>query len=186
MTTNVKGTALASTIRYITEKFGPEGLERVLARLTPEERAPIKKGVLATVWYPFALLLKLMREARECFGTQVPHLPREMGKASADYALTGIYSIFLRFGSPQFIVSRGTSVMKTYYSTGEMRVVTSEKGHAVMEVVGFGEPAPEFCERLEGWMHRTVELSGGTGCRLVHEKCVNRGDTLCRFEGWWS
>ncbi len=184
--TNVKGTALVSTVRFVTERFGPDGLTRVLARLAPEQRTTIANGVLASVWYPFPLLIDLMRATRAEFGREVPDVVRAMGRASADYALTGIYKIFLRFGSPQFIISKASSVMKTYLSTGETRTVTSEKGHAVMEIVGFGDPAPEYCERLEGWMARTLELSGASGIRIVHDTCVTRGGDRCRFEGWWT
>ena len=76
--------------------------------------------------------------------------------------------------------------MHTYYSTGEMKTVVSEKGHAVLEMSGFGEPAPELCDRMQGWMQRTLDLSGGKGIRIVHDVCVNRGGPVCRFEGHWD
>lgn len=62
----------------------------------------------------------------------------------------------------------------------------SEPGHAVIESSGFGDPAPELCERLLGWMQRMIELSGGRGFRSVHDECVNRGGAVCRFVGWWE
>lgn len=184
--TNVKGTAFQSTLRFIEERFGADGLQQVLGRLTPEERRPIEGGVLASSWYPFPLLLRLMRLTREHSGDRVPDLYREMGRASADYAVTTVYKIFFKVGSPQFIIQAGAFVFKTYYDTGELKTVVSEKGHAALELVGFQDPAPEFCERLQGWMQRTLELSGGNDLRLLHPLCASKGDPLCRFEGWWS
>jgi hypothetical protein len=119
-------------------------------------------------------------------GGDAPRLYNEMGRASADYALTTIYRIFFRVGSPHFIVSKAASIFKTYYSSGELRTAQAEKGHAVLELHGLQDTAPELCERIGGWMERTIELSGGTGVRIVHDQCVNRGQDVCRFEGWWS
>ena len=184
--TNVKGTALVGTVRYITEHFGPEGIRTVLEELSAEDRALVESGVLVSAWYPFSLLMQISRVAHKHFGAERPDIYRELGKASAEYALTTIYKIFFKVGSPQFIISRGSALFKTYYTTGELKAVQSEKGHAVIDFVGFEEPAPEFCERLEGWMQRTVELSGGKDLRIAHLQCVNRGDAVCRFEGYWS
>jgi hypothetical protein len=182
----VKGTAINATVRFLTERFGPTGLKKVVEGLSPQQRAILDSGVLVSSWYPFSLVLDLTRRAQHVFGDQVPRMAREMGRSSADYALTTIYKIFFKVGSPQFIIAKASSVYKTYYSTGELAPIISEKGHAILEMKGFSEPAPELCDRLTGWMERTLELSGATEIRMMHPQCVNRGDACCRFEGFWS
>jgi hypothetical protein len=111
-----------------------------------------------------------------------------MGRAAAEYGLTTFYKILFKLGSPQFITSRAASLWRTYNSSGEMTVPLCEKDHAIVELVGFAEPARELCEseRLPGFLERTVELSGGHDVRLVHPLCVNRGEPTCRFEVWWT
>jgi hypothetical protein len=183
--TDVKGTVLASMVRYLGETFGEPGLQEVLADLTPGERTQVET-ILASAWYPVPLLLKVMRTAFKHFGGQAPRLYHDMGRASSDYSVTGVYKIFFKVGSPHFIISKAGSLYKNYYSTGEMQSVVVEKGHAVLEMVGFQDPAPELCERIAGWLGRTLELSGAAEVRLVHPQCMNRGDTICRFEGWWT
>ena len=183
--TEVKGTVLASMVRYITETFGQPGMSKVLDDLSPQERTHVE-NVLASSWYPVALLLKVMRSAHQHFSSQVPRLYVEMGRASSDYSVTGVYKMFFKVGSPHFIISKASNLYKNYYSTGEMKQVVVEKGHAILEMVGFQDPAPELCERILGWLARTLELSGGKDLKLVHPECVNRGGTVCRFEGWWN
>jgi hypothetical protein len=184
--TEVKGTALVATVRFISERFGAAGLNRVAADLAPADGALLLAGPLVSAWYPFPLLLQVMRSAGKHFGAGQPSsVYRQMGRSSADYAVTGIYKIFFKFGSPQFIISKGSALFKTYYSSGEMRAPVCEKGHAIVEYAGFADPAPELCVRIEGWMERTLELSGGKDLRMKHDECVNRGGAVCRFEGWW-
>jgi hypothetical protein len=180
---NVKGTSLVSTVRYIQETHGQTGLKQVFAGLSPAERDLAEAGFLTSSWYPLDLLMKLTLLGKEQFG---PKLPKALGKASADYALSRVYKIFFRVGSPQFIISRATAVYKNYYERGEMKAVVAEKGHAVVELSGIPSQAPEFCERLIGWQERMLELSGAKDVKVVHDLCLGRGDAVCRFEGWWA
>jgi len=46
--------------------------------------------------------------------------------------------------------------------------------------------APQFCERIYGWMQRTLEMAGARNLRSAHSACVHRGDPACRFEGSWD
>jgi len=184
--TQVKGSALTSTLRFARERFGENGLREVLARLDPEDRARVEAGVLVSSWYPFRLMLSVMRETHAVYGASLPHLYREMGRASADYSLTTIYKIFVRIGSPQFTLGKAARVFQSYYDTGTMEAIVNERGHTVLELRDFGEPAPEFCERLMGWLERTLELTGGRDLKGAHPRCRHRGDPTCQFEGYWS
>ena len=182
----IKGTALGSVQRYVHEHFGEDEWRAMVAALAPAERQPIEHGILVSAWYPFGLFIAIVRAAEAQLGTRVPRLHREMGRAAADYGLTTLYKIFFKVGSPQFIITRSAKVWRTYYTSGDMTVPVCEDGHAVVELVGFEEPARELCERLPGFFERTVELSGGREVRLIHDVCVNRGASTCRFESWWS
>jgi hypothetical protein len=184
--TRVKGTAIASTLRFVRERFGAEAVAQVRGDLEPALQASLPDEPLASVWYPFALLMALGRSAARRFGGGMTYFHREMGRASADYAMNAVYRIFFKLGSPQFVVARATRVWRTYYDTGELKPLVAEPGHAVLELSGFTEPMPELCERLIGWMSRSVELAGGKNLRSAHTLCVLRGDEVCRFEGWWE
>jgi hypothetical protein len=35
-------------------------------------------------------------------------------------------------------------------------------------------------------MERTMELAGAKNLKSQHSLCVHRGDTVCRFEGFWD
>jgi hypothetical protein len=181
---NVKGTALVSTVRFLKEAHGETAVKRVFSSLPKQERELAEHGFLVSAWYPIDLLMGLTRIAKEQLGGD---LAKALGRASADYALTTVYKIFFRVGSPQFIISRAATLYRNYYDEGEMRATVAEKGHAILEVSGFVPPPPiEFCERSLGWFERTLELSGAKEIKLAHDTCMGRGGQVCRFEGWWA
>jgi hypothetical protein len=182
----VKGTALVATERFLRERYGDEGLKRVLAALGAEDRGAIETGLLVSTWYPMELLLRLMRTAKEQLAPADLDFFRNLGRASAEYGLTTVYRIFFKIGSPQFILSKSSRMFSSYYDTGDMQVVSIGPGHAIVELVGFEGGSTEYCERIHGWMGRTMELSGARNLRTVHPLCVHRGDAVCRHEGYWD
>jgi hypothetical protein len=182
----VKGTAVRASMRFLQERFGPAGVGPVLEKLDPKHRAELGSGVLDSVWYPMSLLLELMRAAVAVHGEGHPELIREMGRASAEYGVKGVYKVFFKVGSPQFIIGRASRVFSSYYDTGQIRVVESGPGRAVLDLAGFDAGAPEFCQRILGWMEKTVEMAGARNLEPAHSLCRHRGDEVCRFEGRWE
>lgn len=57
----VKGTAVQSSLRYVRERFGDEGVAHVLAELPDADRSALAGGVLPSSWYPMQTLLRLLR-----------------------------------------------------------------------------------------------------------------------------
>lgn len=182
----VKGTAVQSSLRYVKERFGEGALARVIEALPEEDRKALGHGILASSWYEMGAFLRFMQEAERQLAAQEPDVVRKMGRASCDYGVTTVYRIFFKVGSPEFIISRGTRVFSSYYDSGELRIVDSGPGRAVAELVGLQGGAPQFCDRIFGWMQRTLELAGAKNLRSAHSSCVHRGGAVCRFEGSWD
>ena len=182
----VKGTAVLASLRYVRERFGDDALARVIEALPDADRAAFGHGALASSWYEMDAFLHFMQEAERQLGAQEPDVVRRMGRASCDYGVTTVYKIFFKVGSPEFIITRATRVFSNYYDTGELRIVESDPRRVVGELAGFEGGGPQFCDRIFGWMQRTLELAGAKNLRSAHSACVHRGDPVCRFEGRWD
>lgn len=184
--TDVRGSAVDATARFVAAKLGAPRVAEVYRQMTPEHREMLEAGVRGQSWYPLDLMLDLMRTAHAVHGGDAAQLYRDMGRASADEALTTIYRIFFKVGSPQFVVSKAASIFRTYYDGGHLRATVAEPGRAVLELHGFPQPARELCARVTGWIERTVELAGATRLTVTHDACVSLGAAACRFEARWS
>jgi hypothetical protein len=184
--THAKGTALLSSFRYVRERFGEGPLASVIEALPEADKVLIGQGILASSWYPLESLLHFMQATERRLRALEPDVLRKMGRASCEYGLTGVYKIFFKVGSPEYVVSRGAHVYSSYYDTGELRIVEVRSGRAVVELVGLEGGNRQFCERFYGWMQRTLELAGAKNLRTAHVTCAHRGDPICRFEGSWG
>ena len=183
----VKGTAVQSSLRYVRERFGEDPLARVIEALPEGDRAAFGHGVLASSWYGMDAFLRFMQEAERQLRAQEPDVVRKMGRASCDYGVTGVYKIFFKVGSPgvHHLAGRpGSSrATTTRASCGSRRPARSGRWPSSSGLEG---GAPQFCERIFGWMQRTLELAGAKNLRSAHSACVHRGDPVCRFEGSWG
>lgn len=183
---NVKGSAVKASALFVQERLGMEGYQRISGRLPPGARETFQGAILQSSWYPFAHLRAFMEEARK----EIPTPPGrsiawEMGRFSADHGLNSLYRVFFKVADPGFIIRKGSQVLATYYDSGKMEPVVEEKGHALLRLTGFDEPHPLFCDRLLGWMERTLELCGAASIQMGHPRCLSRGDASCDYEGRW-
>ena len=96
----VKGAALVSTIAYIKLKHGEEGFEKVLSKMSEEDREILSEPIMEPIWYPFRLYVNLTQKVDQVFGIGDLSLVREVGAFGADHDLKTIYKIFYKLGSP--------------------------------------------------------------------------------------
>ncbi len=182
----VKGTAVLSSLRYVRQRFGEPALAGVLSALPAEDGARLRDLVLASSWYPIGCLMRFMQEAEKQLASQDPKLLQNMGRASCEEGLKGVYKIFLKVGSPGFTIDRAARVLSNYYDTGELVVVDKGERRVAAELRGLEEAGQPLCERIYGWMQRMLEMTGVRNLRSAHSSCVHRGDPVCRFEGSWD
>ncbi len=182
-----KGTVIASTIAFLNEKFGKEATDQLIDGLGPEQSALLKGPILLGNWYPVDLLTKLISSAEGKVAVPGDRtLAWELGRYSAETGLKGIYKIFFKVADVGFIIKRSPQVWSSYYDSGTMQVVAAESKNAIMRIAGFDQPSPLLCDRILGWMQRTVEMTGGKRVVMSHPSCAARGDAFCEYRGEWE
>jgi hypothetical protein len=183
----IKGTAVSASVAYLRNRLGEEGFDRLLQTLPEDPRASFSRTVLESTWYEFGHLLILMRAAESQVALPPGRsLAWDMGRFSAEHGLNTVYRMFFKMADPSYIVKRASHLFPAYYDSGEMRLVTQDSSGAVIRIAGFREPCTEFCDRMQGWMERTIELTGSKHVQLEHPRCAARGDAYCEYRGLWD
>jgi len=183
----MKGTVLASSVAFLKMKMGEKEFDALVAGLPADDASVLRLPILQGNWYRFGLLTDLMKAADGKIALPPGRsLPWEMGRYSAESGLNGIYKLFFKVAETGFILKRATQLFAAYYDTGTMSVVSSQEGLAVIRIVGFDQPSPLFCERVQGWCQRTTELAGHDHVTLSHPRCSAKGDTFCEYKGEWA
>ncbi len=183
----VKGTAVKATVAFLRERLDEDTFQAVLDGVDGNERELLTQPILQSSWYELSLLLHVMAATEGRIKLPPGRtLAWEMGRFSADYGLKTIYKVFFKVADPGFIIRKSSQVFSAYYDSGAMEVLGTEGKTADLRLTGFNQPHAWFCDRLMGWMERTLELSGAKNARMVHPKCLARGDATCDYSGRWE
>ncbi len=183
----VKGSAIAQMPRFITEKHGDYGFKKWLEALSPQAKEVYGGHIMANSWYPFKeLMVEPTAKMCELFYGGNPRGATEAGRYSADAGLTGVYKIFVKAGSPDFILKRASTIMAGYYTPSQLSIIESSPGKAVVHITQFSEPSALVEARIAGWMQRALEIHGCKNVALKIPKSLTKGDPVTEYSLTWS
>lgn len=183
---NVKGSALASRVLWVELGHGASGVDRLVAQSSQELRAAIEGRIDKAKWYPFDQFVELNLTIDRLFGRGDNSLIRPLGRFGADANLTTIYRLFFKVGSVHWILGRGVRLWSAHYDSGYCEIATRGPRSAVIRIRDFDTPHVAHCLSVQGWIERSVELSGGRRPICEESLCRTRGDAMCQFDGGWE
>ena len=159
----VKGNRFIHRLDYLRAHDPGGAEERILADMDPEFVRQLRKGLIKNQWYPIGEYAKFHRLLDRHLGQGDGVLVRELGRLSARDAFKGIYRVFFKVGSPEFIIHSAPILWRQLYNSGTMRIEAEpEAGRSRhrMVISGFDEPYEELWQIMEGWIEGTLALAG--------------------------
>lgn len=176
----VKGTALSTRLKYVEEKAAPEIKEKVYAELTEGFQQEIRKGIFANTWYPIGYYLEINQAIAKIMGNGNEEIAFDVGCYSADQVLHGVYKLFYKIGTPEFVLKNASRVMNQYFTEGKLRVVFDLPRQARIYFEDVRDYRHTQCLSLIGWAYRNIQLSGGKNVTHQVVQCRKRGDPACQ------
>lgn len=179
----IKGASVKAAPEFVRRYFGLR-YDEWLASLSQLSREIVEQ-VFVSNWYPlYESVIEPTKKICDLFYGGAEEGAWEVGRASADHALRGVYKVFVRFGSPGFIISRASKVFTNMLRPGEMKVVESAPKRAVLHM-----QIPESDWLLEirmaGWMQQALIISGCTKPEVEITQSLAKGDPITEFVATW-
>jgi len=178
----IAGTVINSLQKYLHAAHGPGAFDRVMARVSAEDRSHFAGIVSPLQWYPTHAALALMDAGRDLFGPHDFH--ERYGASSADDQIHTIYRFLLRLTSPTWMINRGMSMWSRFHNTGVWKVEGSERSMRGT-LRDFAVVHAPYCRVLVGWIWRASQITGAPGARVWHPECRAAGKSECVFIGRW-
>jgi hypothetical protein len=179
----VRGSALWARKEWVRHLYGEEGLEKLLAHLSPAGRNLIHAEIDRTQWYNFPLFLDWCIAVDRAFGAGDCKLNAEMARWSAHKNTPSLYSVFIRLGSVDWLLNRSTKLWKEHFNAGTLEVV-HEKNATIAEARLTDWPSPHLAHSYSvlGFAVGVIELSGAKNVRgeLVSCRSLGGDETLLR------
>ena len=182
----VKGTSVATIPEFVRHGFGSRFNEWIDS-LSDGSRKIMNSTILMSDWYPLQeSVVEPTGKICDLFYGSQDRGAWEAGRFSADFALKGIYKVFVKWGSPEFLVKRASKIMPTYYRPSELGVYEMSYGKAKVHITEFPEPSRFVELRIAGWMERALEISGCKGIEVKITYSLTKGDPFTEFLAKWK
>ena len=180
----MKGSAFTARFEYLRtrhEKLWPDYLEQ----LAPETRELATTRLLKNAWYPFDAFADLNVVADRVIGNGDLALVKQLGKYAAEANLPTLYKLFYVVGSPEYIVRKAATLWSVHHTTGRSELITHQQNYVEYQLHDFAQPHRVLCKSLEGFIERSLELTGVTQISIREKQCAAAGAPYCSFHGRW-
>jgi uncharacterized protein (TIGR02265 family) len=181
----VKGAVLKSRMAFVEEHSGKEGVQRVLASLSPGDQRTLRM-LFTSNWYPFELSKTLDDAIVRVLGGGRTEFFERLGVASAEKNLATVHSGYLTKGDAHEFLAKAPSIYSLYYETGRREYQATGPKEGVLTTYDAETFSAPDCLTVVGWYRRALEMCGVRGVKVVEEECRATGGKVCRYRVRWE
>jgi len=183
----VKGTAVKSIKEYVEKKYNAQ-LNDWIRALPDSSSKLMNGGIFANNWYPMkdGAVEPTKAIAKLFYNNDIKQAALESGRYSAEIGLKGVYRIFVKVASPNYLMQRAGRVFTSYYSPSEIAVVDSHDKGLTLHITKFPEPEEVIEHRIAGWCERALEFTKCQNVRANITKSLAKGDNLTEIVITWN
>ena len=175
---------MQSRLEFVRERGGDAAVQRILARLSEEDRKACAH-ILTAAWYPFDLNERLddAIAAEMNIGDRVFLL---MGEKSATHNLSASHRVFATGRDPHGLLRRAAQIYQAYYDTGRREYEQTGEKRAVLRTYDSKSFSKHDCLTVVGWHRKAIEMCGGNNVRVIETKCRATGGDCCEYVCEWE
>jgi len=183
---HIKGTAVLDALEAIKARAGKAGLDKIISHLDPEAREIFQRPISPSSWYSCDAFSRFLEaDIRETAGGNEQELVKR-AEAVIEKQLSGIYKMFVRLGSPEFVIRRIAAAHSTYFDG--VQIIPEMKGpkSATIQYVGFSRNHRVMGFAVIGFFRKALEISGAKKFDVRFTVPIEAGQKFCELTLTWE
>jgi hypothetical protein len=183
----IKGLTIRTNPEFV-RKYYPDRYQEWLNALPETSRTIMSNHIVVNEWYPIldSLTVPLRLVGQVFYGNDWKKASWDLGRFDAEETLTGIYKLYVKFGSPSHLISRASRIMAAYYDNAQIMLIQSDKNRVVLHITRFDQPDEAIEYNMAGWIERALEISGCVGIKVELKQSLARKDPVSEFVVSWN
>jgi len=159
----IKGVSVTNYNNYVKNNLSHK-YEEWLNSMSEESRKIYSNMILSSNWYDFnnAYIEPMKVLADIEFEKNYSKTVFDLAYQSALHALNGIYKIFIKIASIEFVMKRVSSIISTYYSDAKIEIAEANKEYIKLTVDGFVNGHELVFDGICGWISGLLSLISKT------------------------
>lgn len=182
----IKGVAVKSIQLFVEKKY-PERYNDWLNSLSEKSKFIMSGRIIDGAWYDmYEAAVEPTDKICKMFYNGSERGAWESGRYSAEVGLKGIYSFFIKIISPEFLISRASNIMTTYWRPCEIKAEKTGENIVFLNITKFDSPNNLMEQRIGGWIEKALELCGCKNLNITITKSLAKGDKLTEYKAKWD
>ena len=183
---HIKGTAVQDTLKAIEARAGKAELEKIISHLDPETREIFQQPISPSAWYSCDAFSRFLEaDIQETAGGNEQELVKR-AETVIEKQLSGIYKIFVRLGSPEFVIRRIAAVHSTYFDGVQIMPEMKGPNSATIQYVGFSRNHRIMGFVILGFFRKALEISGAKKADVHFTVPIEAGQEFCELALTWD
>jgi len=182
-----KGINIKTTRDFVKTQF-PDRFEEWLKYLPEDSQVLYKDTVNVGEWFdikpaysdPTNKIVELLYNGNAQKGGE------DLGKYSAQMALTGIYKVFLLVATPQYLMKKASRMIEHFYTPSEIIVSESSSKMAILKIKKFEGITKSVEYRFAGWWTKALELCKCENISYAITSHLSTGQSDTTIEFKWE
>ncbi len=181
-----KGATVKSIVEFVKNKF-PQRYTEWLNSLPSESRTIVESAIYATNWYPIVEALIIpTKQLAILYNGDAKKAAWEAGRFNAEISLTGIYRIFIKVSSPNYIIERASKIFSTFYNPSEIKVIETKLKSVKLHILKLPVNEMVLECRIGGWMERALEINNCKNVKVLMPFTKTKGAPYTEYSITWD
>lgn len=149
----IKGTSLSNISKYI-KKHHPNNYEIWIDELPDASKKIFNDIILVSKWFDLTdgYINPVKVAGKLFFDNNIEKAAYEISKHSSIVSLNGVYKIFVKIASIDFVFKRAVNIFKTFYSDEANLIVEKPTDKTLfLKVTGFEKGEELIFDGISGW-----------------------------------
>lgn len=181
----IKGTVLLDTLAAIKSRAGEQELARIVEGLSDEARAVFKAPIYSSSWYSLDAFTEFLDEDVRITANGDRAVMGKRSEKVIEAQLSGIYKIFVKVGTPAFVITRISAVHATYFK-GIQIIPEMESHQAIIKYVGFQKQHDILEYTISGFFRKALEMCGAQQVELHFSVPMAEGKEYSELTIGWA
>jgi hypothetical protein len=183
----IKGSVINDSINAVKLRSGEEMFKKILDQLNTNTRKIFERPIIShTDWYPLDAFLQYLEADLKLTANGDENELIKRSEELIEKQLRGIYKVFVKLGSPEFIINR-VSLSQHHYLKGltiESNLIEPEK--ARVKYIGFEKQHSLIGFSIIGYYKKALEISGAKNVKVSYITKIEEGKGFCELEIEWA
>jgi hypothetical protein len=183
----IKGSVLNDSIKAVKTHFGDQAYDTIVGLLKGDTRALFEHAsILATKWYPLDAFVEFLEMDIKVTAQGNEQELIKRSEAICEQQLRGIYKVFIRLGTPQFVLNRLSIVHQTYFRGVDATVTLQSTANASVKYTGFSKQHRLIGFSIIGFYRKSLEISGAKNITAKFATSIEDNKGYCELILNWS